>query len=277
MTLQVRHLVKHFDGVEAVKDVSFEIDAGDCVALIGPNGAGKSTLFACIAGQQDLTDGEVWWAGERIDTLTPAQRLLRGVARTFQVAQTFEALTVLQNVQLVLQAPHGLAASDELDRLQSGPAHALLARVGLRDLAAADVLALPYGARKRLELALALAGIQHTGPGGSARLLLLDEPAAGLAGPERAALMSLVKSLAQEQSVDAGNRAVGPAMAVLYTEHNMDAVLGVASRVLVLIDGLLAAQGTPHEIAQNQTVRTRYLGRSGHAALSDRAGAAEQR
>ncbi len=277
MTLQVRHLVKHFDGVEAVKDVSFEIDAGDCVALIGPNGAGKSTLFACIAGQQDLTGGEVWWAGDRIDALTPAQRLQRGVARTFQVAQTFEALTVLQNVQLVLQAPHGLAAWGVLDQLQSGPAHALLARVGLRDLAGADVLGLPYGAKKRLELALALAGIEHTGPGSGARLLLLDEPAAGLAGPERAALMSLVKSLAQEPPADASNRAAAPAMAVLYTEHNMDAVMGVASRVLVLIDGLLAAQGTPHEIAQNQTVRTRYLGRSGHAALSDRAGAAEQR
>lgn len=265
MTLQVRHLVKHFGGVQAVKGVSFEVHAGECVALIGPNGAGKSTTFACIAGQHRLTGGEVRWAGEHIDTLSPAQRLARGVARTFQVAQTFEALTVLQNVQLLTQAPHGLAAYNVLNEVQPEAALALLAQVGLQHLAHADVLGLPYGAKKRLELALALAGVmnleaqarakpdlaQAHPPASSPRLLLLDEPAAGLAGPERADLMALVKSLAQS------------GLAVLYTEHNMDAVFGVADRVLVLIDGQLAAQGTPDEIAQNDTVRTRYLGRGG--------------
>ena len=250
MTLQVRDLVKHFGGVQAVKGVSFEVRAGECVALIGPNGAGKSTTFACIAGQHRLTGGEVRWAGGRIDALRPAQRLARGVARTFQVAQTFEALTVLQNVQLLLQAPQGLAAYNVLNDGPQEAALALLAQVGLQHLAHADVLGLPYGAKKRLELALALAGVM---PGASSqpRLLLLDEPAAGLAGPERADLMALVKSLARS------------GLAVLYTEHNMDAVFGVADRVLVLIDGQLAAQGTPDEIAQNDTVRTRYLGRTG--------------
>ncbi len=188
----------------------------------------------------------------------------------------FDALTVLQNVQLLLQVPGRLAVCDVLDRTHREAAHALLARVGLHDVAAADVLSLPYGARKRLELALALAGIEAAGSNRAARLLLLDEPAAGLAGPERAALMSLVKSLAQQQPSDTGNGAGAPALAVLYTEHNMDAVLGVADRVLVLIDGLLAAQGTPHQIAQDETVRTRYLGRSGHAALSDRTGTEQQ-
>lgn len=265
MTLQVRNLVKHFGGVLAVQGVSLEVQAGECVALIGPNGAGKSTCFACIAGQHRLTAGEVLWAGERIDRLAPAQRLTRGVARTFQVAQTFEALTVLQNLQLLLQAPQGISAWNVLDSLQGDAAQALLARVGLQHLAHADVLGLPYGARKRLELAMALAGVtggvsQPAGP----RLLLLDEPAAGLAGPERAELMVLVKSLAR---VQADGRAP---MAVLYTEHNMDAVFGVADRVLVLIDGQIAAQGSPHEIAQNEIVRSRYLGRAGYAALSDR-------
>lgn len=253
MTLQVKNLVKHFDGVQAVKGVSFELRAGECVALIGPNGAGKSTCFACIAGQHRLTGGEVLWAGERIDRFSPAQRLTRGVARTFQVAQTFEALTVLQNVQLLLQAPRGLAAWNVLDSVQVDAAHGLLARVGLQDLAQAEVMALPYGAKKRLELAMALAGVEGTS---GARLLLLDEPAAGLAGPERAALMALVKSLAHDQP------AAG--MAVLYTEHNMDAVFGVADRVLVLIDGLLVAQGSPHDIAKNETVRARYLGRTNY-------------
>ena len=270
MTLQVKNLTKHFDGVHALQGVSFEIRAGECVALIGPNGAGKSTAFACIAGQQRSSTGEVWWAGERIDHLTPAQRLRRGVTRTFQVAQTFEALTVLQNVQLLLQAPHGLATWDRLDSRQLERAHALLARVGLQVLAEATVLDLPYGAKKRLELALALAGlagnVSSATPGyGDDKapvpgLLLLDEPAAGLAGAERADLMALVKSLAQAEQDAAG-------LAVLYSEHNMDAVFGMADRVLVLIDGQLAAQGLPSEIAQNELVQARYLGLVGAAAL----------
>jgi branched-chain amino acid transport system ATP-binding protein len=175
--------------------------------------------------------------------------------------------------------------------VQLDAAHALLARVGLQDVAQADVLGLPYGAKKRLELAMALAGVvdvaglanasganravvsNASGTPPRARLLLLDEPAAGLAGPERAALMALVKSLAHGAASvqQAASREPAAGMAVLYTEHNMDAVFGVADRVLVLIDGQIAAQGSPHEIAQNDMVRTRYLGRAGVAALSDRA------
>jgi branched-chain amino acid transport system ATP-binding protein len=272
MTLEVRHLVKHFDGVKAVNGVSFEVRAGECVALIGPNGAGKSTCFACIAGQHRLSAGEVLWNGERIDGLPPAQRLARGVARTFQVAQTFEALTVLENVQLLLSAPQGLAAWNALKTTQMPAAQALLEQVGLQGLAQADVLGLPYGAKKRLELAMALAGVPEPSRAASPRLLLLDEPAAGLASSERAALMTLVKSLARGQG-PAGDRGD---MAVLYTEHNMDAVFGVADRVLVLIEGELAAQGTPDEIAQNETVRSRYLGyanyavRAGHVEVAVR-------
>ena len=101
MSLQVQGLVKHFDGVQAVNGVTFTVAPEECVALIGPNGAGKSTTFACIAGQHSLTAGQVLWNGKRIDSLRPAQRLQRGIARTFQVAQTVEALTVLQNVQLL--------------------------------------------------------------------------------------------------------------------------------------------------------------------------------
>jgi branched-chain amino acid transport system ATP-binding protein len=216
------------------------------VALIGPNGAGKSTTFACIAGQHALTHGEVRWAGQRIDRLTPAQRQKLGVARTFQVAQTFEALTVLQNLQLLIAAPQGLRSWNALKTSAIDVALERLAQVGLKDLAGADALDLPYGAKKRLELAIALAGLPAEGP----RLLLLDEPAAGLAAPERAELMARVRALARE------------GVAVLYTEHNMDAVFGVADRVLVLIDGLLAAQGTPDEVALDATVRSRYLGRS---------------
>jgi branched-chain amino acid transport system ATP-binding protein len=257
MSLDVRNLVKHFDGVQAVNGVSLAVQSGECVALIGPNGAGKSTTFACIAGQHAPTRGEVWWNCSRIDRLSPEQRLHRGVARTFQVAQTFEALTVLQNVQLLMQYPRGLAAYNVLDGAAVEPALALLRQVGLEPQAQALAQNLPYGAKKRLELAMALAGLHHV-PVDSHRpsdgqLLLLDEPAAGLAASERAELMALVKSLTQAQGTRAG-------MAVLYTEHNMDAVFGVADRVLVLIDGVIAAQGSPEAIAQDPVVRQRYLG-----------------
>ena len=243
--LQLNNLVKHFDGVKAVDGVSFEVSAGECVALIGPNGAGKSTCFACIAGQYKPTRGEVVWGGQALNKLSPAARLVYGVARTFQVAQVFEALTVHQNVQLAVQAQQGRRAISMFKKLalqSSEAAHTLLVKTGLADLAERDVLSLPYGAKKRLELAIALAG--------NPSLLLLDEPAAGLAEQERAQLMELVRTLAAQ------------GMAVLYTEHNMDAVATVASRVLVLIEGKLAAQGSFEDISRDAVVRKRYLGGS---------------
>ena len=241
--LKVQNLVKHFDGIKAVDGVSFDVTAGQCVALIGPNGAGKSTCFSCIAGQYPLTGGHVLWNGQTLDGLDASARLQHGVARTFQVAQVFEALTVLQNVQLAAQAMFGLqaiSAFKSLDKRSLEAATLLLDQTGLRGLENQDALSLPYGAKKRLELALALAAR----PG----LLLLDEPAAGLAGEERSSLMQLVRQLAEK------------GMAVLYTEHNMDAVAGVADRVLVLIEGRLAAQGTFEEISRDASVRKRYLG-----------------
>lgn len=246
--LKVQQLVKHFGGIRAVDGVSFEVSAGECVALIGPNGAGKSTCFGCIAGQYAVTGGHIAWNGQSLDRLTPAARLRHGVARTFQVAQVFEALTVLQNVQLATQARLGLqaiSAFKSLDGQSREPALALLEQTGLQALAGQDALSLPYGAKKRLELAVALAA--------SPQLLLLDEPAAGLAEQERVSLMQLVKRLA------------GQGMAVLYTEHNMDAVAGVADRVLVLIEGRLAAQGSFEDISRDSTVRRLYLG----AGLAD--------
>jgi len=247
--LQVQGLVKHFGGIKAVDGVSFEVASGECVALIGPNGAGKSSCFACIAGQYAVTGGHVAWQGQALDKLAPAARLRHGVARTFQVAQVFEALTVLQNVQLAAQSGRGLRAIYSFKRLDGQAreaARALLEQTGLAAQAGQDVLSLPYGAKKRLELAVALAA--------RPQLLLLDEPAAGLAEEERSALMRLVKNLADQ------------GMAVLYTEHNMDAVAGVADRVLVLIEGRLAAQGSFAEVSRDSTVRRRYLGAgAGHA------------
>ena len=271
MSLQVTGLVKHFGAVRAVRGVTFAVQPGECVALIGPNGAGKSTTFACIAGQHAPSAGEVLWRGERMEGLHPRQRLQHGIARTFQVAQTFDALTVLQNVQLLTQNSRGLRAFDVLDTVNPALAQALLARVGLDGLGARYAQDLPYGARKRLELAMALAGLTAAArdPAGAAlagtppagALMLLDEPAAGLAPAERASLMQLVQSLARTGSATGlGGAADAVGFAVLYTEHNMDAVFGVADRVLVLIDGEIAAQGSAEAVAQDPTVQARYLG-----------------
>jgi branched-chain amino acid transport system ATP-binding protein len=244
MSLIVQDLLRHYGGVKALDGVSFEVPSGQCVALIGPNGAGKSTCFACLAGQQVPGRGHVFWQGHDVTAWPPAKRQALGMARTFQVAQTFEALTVQQNLQLVL-ARERLSWWDRLAGRHTALALKGLAQVGLAEQAQMVVADLPYGAKKRLELAMALAGLPAQGE----RILLLDEPAAGLAPAERSAMMALVRQVATG------------GVTVLYTEHNMDAVFGVADRVLVLIQGRLVADGTPELVAQDPQVRERYLGR----------------
>ena len=266
MALEVSGLCKNYAGVQALQGIDFGVQPGECVALIGPNGAGQSTTFACIAGQQSASAGRMLWCGQALQGLTPGQRLQRGIARTFQVAQTFDALPVWHNVALLLQAPRGLSAWQLLGQDHADAAMALLAQVGLQGVAEQRAGSLPYGARKRLELAMALAGIAPALQGqqaGAPCLLLLDEPAAGLAPAERQTLMQLVRGLA---------RGSGPLarLAVLYTEHNMDAVFGVADRVLVLMEGRIVAQGSAQSVAQDPLVQQRYLGSTWrqHVALA---------
>lgn len=275
--LQVDGVQRHFGGVRALDGVSFSVQAGECVALIGPNGAGKSTCFACIAGQERLNAGQIVWRGERVDGLSPKERLARGMARTFQVAQTFEALSARQNVQLALSVDR-LQVWDRLDARHGEAADQALQDQDLMAWRDTPVMYMPYGAKKRLELALALAGLQRAGGTAGDRagaawagqsgntgdasvakfsgLLLLDEPAAGLQAQERADLMQRVQVLSRR------------GLAVLYTEHNMDAVFGVADRVLVLMDGQLLAQGRAEEVAAHPVVQSRYLGQ-GFAARQE--------
>jgi len=260
MSLRVQQLVRHYGGVKALDGVSFEVLTGQCVGLIGPNGAGKSTCFACLAGQQTPSAGQVFWHGREVTGLAPAQRQALGMARTFQVAQTFEALTVAQNIQLV-RARDRLSWWDRLARRERTLAWQDLQQAGLASLTDAVVADLPYGAKKRLELAMALAGLPTQGE----RLLLLDEPAAGLAPAERADMMALVR------------RVAATGVTVLYTEHNMDAVFGVADRVLVLMQGRLVADGTPEAVASDPQVRERYLGQDFEARLLQDGGDADAR
>lgn len=248
--LTVKGLRQSYGGVQALRGIDFELNGGECVALIGPNGAGKSTCFACLAGQQRPLAGRMVWRGQDLDNVPVEHRSGLGVARTFQVAQVFEALTVLQNLQLVLQASRGLSVRDLLDECMLDQAMQWIKDAGLNHLGI-EVLRSPaaylsYGGKKRLELAMAMAGL----PAATEGLMLLDEPAAGLSPEERSDMMASVK------------RMTNGGTTVLYTEHNMDAVFGVADRVLVLIDGQLVAQGSPQEVANNPFVRERYLGQN---------------
>ena len=220
--LEVRGLRKHFGGVRAVDGVDFSVAAGELVALIGPNGAGKSTCFNVVNGQVKPDSGNVFLKNKEITGLPPRQLCRLGVGRTFQVAQTFASMTVQENVELV------------------GSSN-LLKQVGMEGRKDDLCSTLAYGDLKRVELALALA----TRP----RLLLMDEPTAGMAAEERQALMILIKDLSKQDGI-----------AVLFTEHDMDVVFGFADRVLVLHDGKLIAGCTPDEVQRDPRVREVYLG-----------------
>jgi branched-chain amino acid transport system ATP-binding protein len=241
--LGVDGLCKAFGGVDAVVDVSFAVEAGELVALIGPNGAGKTTCFNLVNGQLAPDAGGVSLRGERIDGLPPREIARRGVGRTFQVAATFASMTVRENVQLALIARRN-GQRDLTSRaadLLRPEADALLDRVRMTRFADQGCATLAYGDAKRVELALALA----LGP----RLLLMDEPTAGMSPRSRGRLMDLAATLARQESI-----------AVLFTEHDMDIVFGHADRVIVLDRGRIIAQGTPAAIRADAHVQAVYLG-----------------
>ena len=241
--LQVTGLSKAFGGVQAVAGVSFSLQKGELLALIGPNGAGKSTLFNLVGGQLTPNSGSVRLAGHEIAGLAPRAIWRLGVGRTFQIAETFASLSVVENVQMALLSADGKvfafwcpAASH-----RRADALALLERVGMASQADRACSTLAYGDVKRVELAMALA---H-----SPQLLLMDEPTAGMAPAERGALMALTRELARERQ-----------MGVLFTEHSMDVVFGQADRVLVLVRGQLLAEGRPEDIQRDARVQQAYLG-----------------
>jgi branched-chain amino acid transport system ATP-binding protein len=249
--LAVEGLSKRFGGVTAARDVAFELAAGEMLAIIGPNGAGKSTVFNMVGGQLRPDAGRVLLAGEDVTGRAPRALSRRGVGRTFQVAQTFLSMTVLGNVQMALIADRRgtLSLWPEAASLHREEALALLARVGMAEAASRGMGELAYGDVKRVELAIALAG--------APRLLLMDEPTAGMAPGERAALMALTAGIAR-----------GEGIGVLFTEHDMDAVFAHADRILVLVRGEVIAAGSPAEVRADPEVRRVYLGESGSRAAA---------
>ena len=241
--LEVENLSKSFGGVRAVTAVSFALAAGELLALIGPNGAGKSTCFNLINGQIPADQGAVRFEGRPINRLRPRQIWRLGVGRTFQITATFASMTVRENVQTALLSFHRRLSSlwRPASAMYVEEADALLEQVGMKDQAERACGVLAYGDLKRVELAVALAN--------RPRLLLMDEPTAGMAPKERIALMELARDIVRRTNI-----------AVLFTEHDMDVVFAQADRIIVLNRGRLIAEGRPEEVRADKAVQDVYLG-----------------
>jgi branched-chain amino acid transport system ATP-binding protein len=241
--LQVSGLGKSFGGVQAVDGIGFALRAGELLALIGPNGAGKTTTFNMVNGQLPADRGSIRLDGQELLGRRPRDIWRLGVGRTFQIAETFASLTVIENVQMALLSHHGrlLSMWRRAADFQRGEALALLAQVGMAQQADRPCSELAYGDVKRVELAIAMAN--------RPKLLLMDEPTAGMAPGERKGLMALTRQLVADRG-----------MAVLFTEHSMDVVFAYADRVIVLARGRLIAEGSPQEIREHPQVQQVYFG-----------------
>ena len=250
--LHIENIAKSYGGVKAVRGVSFELAAGELVALIGPNGAGKTTTFNMLNGQIAPDAGTIVLDGVDVTGINPAALWRQGVGRTFQITATFASMTVAENVQTALLSRQGnFGLWGRADHIARDEALALLDLIGMRDAADQACGLLAYGDLKRVELAMALANDPH--------LLFMDEPCAGMAPAERSVLMQLVHSLTRERGT-----------AVLFTEHDMDMVFAYADRILVMDRGRLIATGSPDEIKANAEVRRIYLGNRDYADLAVR-------
>ncbi len=241
--LKVEGLTKSYGGVHAVRGVSFEVAAGEILALIGPNGAGKTTCFNMLNGQIPPDAGRITLLGQDTTGRQPRAVWRLGVGRTFQITATFSTMTVRENVQVALSSH----ASKLYNMWLSTPkfaredANSLLDLVGMGAYGDRPCGELAYGDLKRLELAIALAN--------APKILLMDEPTAGMAPKERIELMRLTARIAREKQIG-----------VLFTEHDMDVVFEHSDRVLVLNRGMLIAEGTPDTVRNDPQVRAIYLG-----------------
>jgi branched-chain amino acid transport system ATP-binding protein len=241
--LAVEGLTKRFGGILASDNIALDVKQGELHAIIGPNGAGKTTLIGQLTGMLTPDMGTVRFAGEDITALPAYSRSLLGLARSFQITSLFLDLSVLGNVALAVQAHAGHSfqfwhdARKEKDLRE--PALAALARVGLADRADRPAAALSHGEHRQLELAMALAG--------KPRMLLLDEPMAGLGTDESVRMVKLLRELKREYTI-------------LLIEHDMEAVFALADRISVLVYGRVIASGTPEVIRANKDVRDAYLG-----------------
>ena len=241
--LQTTGLCKSFGALTVASNIDFALEAGARHALIGPNGAGKTTFVNLLTGRLEPTSGSVMLGGEDVSALSSAQRVKRGLARTFQINTLFGDMSVLDNVALGVAERRGGAnkwwTPASADQAVRGEALELLASLGIADDAPLRVLDLPYGKQRLVEIAIAL-GLRP-------KVLLLDEPAAGVPKVESERILEALGQLPAE-------------IAILIIEHDMDLVFRFAQRITVLVQGVVLCEGTPHEIENDARVREVYLG-----------------
>ena len=241
--LKVTQLQKSYGGLQATDNVDLDVQAGEIHAVIGPNGAGKTTLLAQLAGEVYPDAGHIEFLGRDITRLPPYRRARRGLARSFQITSVFQAMTLLENVMLAVQAHAGHSyrfwRPVASDRRLLEPARQALERVGLGPRADTLCAAVSHGEHRQLEIAMALAG--------DPKLLLLDEPMAGMGTEESARMVELLRKLKASKTL-------------LLIEHDMDAVFALADRISVLVYGRVIATGPPEQIRNDPHVRRAYLG-----------------
>jgi|BarGraIncu00222A_1022003.scaffolds.fasta_scaffold10923_4 branched-chain amino acid transport system ATP-binding protein len=234
--LDVRRLSKRFGGIVASAGVDLQVNEGEVHALIGPNGAGKTTLVAQLAGQLRPDSGRIIFAGSDITRLAPHERARRGLARSFQITRLFRSCNVLGNVALAVQAASGSALRREAILARAAE---MLAEIGLEGRGDASIEALSHGEQRALEVGLAVAG--------RPRLVLLDEPMAGMGHDESRRMEALIERLRQRTTL-------------LIIEHDVDAVFRLADRVSVLVSGSVIASGAPATVRRDSAVIEAYLG-----------------
>ncbi|GAB4518507.1 MAG: ABC transporter ATP-binding protein [Anaerolineae bacterium] len=243
--LETNNLRKEFGGLVAVNDMTIQVEQGSTHAIIGPNGAGKTTFFNLLSGKYKPTQGIVTYKGQNITSLPLHRRAHLGIGRSFQITNIFPHLTVLENVRLAAQALSPVSftfwrrAESYTEFVER--ALAVLAIVGLSDMALMPASVLPHGGKRKLELAILLAP--------DPELLLLDEPTAGMASEQVPELLETIDAIRRQ-----GNKTI------VLVEHNMRVVMGISDKITVMNHGSKLAEGTPEDISQNETVQNVYLG-----------------
>jgi branched-chain amino acid transport system ATP-binding protein len=241
--LSIEGLQKSFDGFVAVKKANLSVEAGEIVAVIGPNGAGKSTLFKLITGHLKPDKGRIIFRGEDISQLAPYQICRKGVSLAFQIVNIFNRLTVFENVQAAVLSFRGKGFNlfSRADKMAVNETNEILDNVGLTPLTNATSGSLSHGDQKVLEMAIAL--------GNHPKLLILDEPTAGMSVEETATTVRLINRLRSEFG-----------LTILFCEHDMELVFSIADRIMVMQQGMSIIQGPPDEVRENRAVKEAYLG-----------------